>query len=142
MALETKLVWNGLIISKEMDRAIERALIRSTNKVQADAKRILTDEKHVDTGVLRGSIVTAIDSSDNTGTVSTNIEYAPYIEFGTGIEAEGGLGRKTPWTYFSEKYGWVTTSGHKPYPFMRPARDNNKDTIKKMFISELKKVTE
>ena len=121
-----------------MDRAIERALIRATNKVQETAKLLVP----VDTDVLRPSIVKSVDANNNTGTVSTNMEYAPYIEFGTGIFAEGGLGRQTPWTYFSEKYGWVTSVGHKPQPFMRPARDNNKDTIKKMFISELKKVTE
>ena len=138
MALETKLIWNGLIITKEMDLAIERALIRSTNKVQETAKALCP----VDEDTLRPSIVKTVDANDKTGTVSTNVEYAPYVEFGTGIFAEGGLGRQTPWTYFSEKYGWVRTVGHKPQPFMRPARDNNKDTIKKMFISELKKVTE
>ena len=121
-----------------MNRAIERGLIRATNKVEETAKLLVS----VDTATLRASIVKSVDANNKTGTVSTNMEYAPYIEFGTGIEAEDGLGRQTPWTFFSEKYGWVTTSGHKPYPFMRPARDNNKDTIKKMFISELKKVTE
>lgn len=132
MAIETRVIWNGDREKRQMGDAVVRALIRATNKVQADAKLLVP----VDTGNLRGSIVTAVDNNKQIGTVTTNSKYAFYIEFGTGRLKEGGGGRATPWRFFSTRYGWVTTTGSKPYPFMRPALNNNKDKIKKMFIQE------
>ena len=60
--------------------------------------------------------------------VGTNTEYAPYVEFGTGIYAESGLGRKTPWRYYSPRMGrFVRTVGMKPKPFLRPAFDSQRN---------------
>jgi phage gpG-like protein len=61
--------------------------------VENDAKRNCP----VDTGRLRQSITHRIEGS--TGIVGTNVEYAPYVEYGTGKHALGGNGRKTPWAY-------------------------------------------
>lgn len=124
---------------KDVHDAMVRFLIRGTNLVQAHAKLIITANKNVDIGHLRSSIVKAVDNSKLNGTVSTNVEYAPYIEFGTGRFAEGGGGRSTPWRFFSDRYGWVTTSGHIAYPFMRPALNDNKDKLIKIAESEVKK---
>ena len=132
MALESKVEWYGNDKKKDMNLATIKALTRSSDLVQTDAKLKVP----VDNGDLRSSIVTAVNEGKLDAVVSTNKEYAPYIEFGTGRFAEDGTGRKTPWTYFSEKYGWVTTSGHKAQPYMRPALNDNIDKIKKIFILE------
>ena len=50
----------------------------------------------VDTGALRNSISHKV--SDNECYIGTNMEYAPYIEFGTGKDSVMG-GRQTPWVY-------------------------------------------
>lgn len=81
----------------------------------------------VDTSRLRGSI--AHDADETTAVVGTNVEYAPYLEFGTGQFAEGG-GRATPWRYQDDKGEWHTTSGNKPQPFLRPSVDNHIDEYK------------
>ena len=90
----------------------------------------------VDTGNLRGSITHRVDG--NEAKVGTNVEYAPYIEYGTGRYAEGGGGRKTPWAYEHPKYGWVWTAGMSPQPYLRPALDNNIEAIKKKIKEKYK----
>ena len=39
--------------------------------------------KAVDTGRLLNSITHGVDTSDSTAYVGTNVEYAPYVEYGT-----------------------------------------------------------
>lgn len=132
--VEVKLQWNGDAKIKEMQFAMERALIRSVNLIQKDAKL----KAPVDEGNLRASIVTMTDALGLIGIVSTNLEYAPYIEFGTGRFVAGG--RTTPWVYKHPKYGFIRTVGHKAQPFLRPAKAENKENIRKIFIQEGSKV--
>lgn len=51
--------------------------------------------------------------------VGTALEYAPYVEFGTGIYSPDG--RKTPWSYEDANGKWHTTRGMPAQPFLRPA---------------------
>lgn len=53
--------------------------------------------------------------------VGTNVEYAAYVELGTGLYAEMGDGRKTPWTYKDDEGKWHRTSGMRAQPYLRPA---------------------
>lgn len=86
----------------------------------------------VDTGMLRKSITHRVIDRDGypIGQVGTNSEYAAYTEFGTGIYAEGGNGRKTGWAYKDEKGEVHWTRGNRPRPFLRPALDSSKGYIK------------
>jgi HK97 gp10 family phage protein len=76
------------------------------------------------------------DSDEETAIVGTNVEYAPYVEYGTGIYAEGG-GRSTPWRYKDSDGNWHTTSGQKPQPFLRPAIADHTDEYKSLIESYL-----
>ncbi len=82
-------------------------------------------------GTLRASITHNVDVSENeiTGEVGTNTEYAPYVEFGTGLYAKNGDGRKTPWSYCDANKNWHTTAGQQPQPFLYPALEEYKDKI-------------
>lgn len=83
-------------------------------------------------GELRRSIESRVenDGRDIVGVVSTPLEYAPYVEFGTGLFAEDGNGRKdVPWSYQDEKGDWHSTRGQHPHPFLRPALHENRATI-------------
>lgn len=94
-----------------------------------------------DTGALRRSIQRKIEvvGSDVVGTVYTPLEYAPYIEYGTGLFAEGGNGRKdVPWNYQDDNGHWHSTSGIKPHPFLRPALEENKKEIVEEISKNLK----
>lgn len=84
------------------------------------------------TGELRRSITSEVVSNDGEiqGVVFTPLEYAPYIEYGTGLFAEGGNGRKdVPWNYKDDEGEWHSTSGMKPRPYMRPALEENREEI-------------
>lgn len=90
-----------------------------------------------DTGALRRSITSRVEG--NKGIVFTPLEYAPYIEFGTGLFAESGGRTDTPWSYQNDKGEWVSTNGIKPQPFLRPALENNRGKIKKILKGGLTK---
>lgn len=85
----------------------------------------------VDSGQLRNSITHQV--TGNIGYIGTNVEYAPYVEFGTGIWAKDGKGRKTPWSYQDAKGEWHTTAGQHPNPFLERALMDNKEMIARLF---------
>lgn len=60
-------------VGKSLDKAVKNCVLA----IQRDSKK----DCPVDTGRLRGSIVTK--TSHLEGTVGSNLEYAPYIEYGT-----------------------------------------------------------
>lgn len=111
---------------------LEAPLTKACLLVENDAKR----KCPVDTGQLRQSITHEIEG--NTGVVGTNVEYAPYVEYGTGIEARDGNGRQTPWSYQRADGKWITTEGNKPQPFLEPALLKNEKKIKSLFRKAIK----
>jgi len=100
----------------------------------------------VDLGNLKSSINHKVHKKDMSVTIGTPVEYAPYVEFGTGEKAENGMGRKGGWFYttkYKQKKGHLLgktkkgkflyfTFGSKPQPFLRPALKNNKKKIKRI----------
>lgn len=78
-------------------------------------------------GELRRSITSEV--RDGVGTVYTPLEYAPYVEFGTGLFAEEGGRKDVPWCYQDDEGNWHSTSGQHPQPFMRPALNENREQI-------------
>ena len=85
-------------------------------------------------GELRRSITSRVDTTNDevVGIVYTPLEYAPYVEFGTGLFAEGEGRKDVPWCYQDDKGEWHTTSGQHPQPFMRPAFNENREKIKEI----------
>ena len=84
-----------------------------------------------DTGALRRSISSKVEveGKEVIGTVFTPLEYAPYIEYGTGLFAESGGRKDVPWNYKDDKGEWHSTRGMQPQPFMRPALQENRERI-------------
>lgn len=101
------------------------------------------------------------------GVVFTPLFYAPYVEFGTGIHAEGGKGRKeVPWVYvegsasedratskkvYTEAEARQTaaylreqgldahiTDGQEPKPFLRPALYENQKKLVEIIWESIK----
>ena len=121
---------NELLSSLEELRSldnIEDALGKACALVERSAKQ----KAPKDTGELRRSITSKVESngSDIQGVVYTPLEYAPYVEFGTGLFAESGGRQDVPWNYRDDKGEWHSTSGIKPQPFMRPALNENREEI-------------
>lgn len=108
---------------------ITQAIETACAVVERDAK---TNAPSGDTGDLRRSISSRIENKDGEiiGVVYSPLEYAPYVEFGTGLFAKDGNGRKdVPWFYKDDKGNWHITSGMKPQPFLFPALNDNRDEI-------------
>ena len=78
-------------------------------------------------GELARSITSEVRGTE--GIVYTALEYAPYVEYGTGLFAEEGGRQDVPWNYQDDKGEWHSTSGQKPHPFMRPALSENREEI-------------
>ena len=116
----------GLIDIQKLENAMGKAcaLIERSAKQKAPKG----------TGELRRSITSKVDKvgSGVIGTVFTPLEYAPYVEFGTGLFAENGGRQDVPWNYQDDKGEWHSTSGMHPKPFMRPALNENREQIKRV----------
>lgn len=102
---------------------VKRALGKACALVEASAKQ----KAPKGSGELRRSITSEVN--DTEGVVFTPLEYAPYVEFGTGLFAENGGRSDVPWVYKDEKGDWYTTYGQHPQPYMRPALDENRQKI-------------
>jgi HK97 gp10 family phage protein len=96
---------------------VERSAKQKAPKGSGDLRRSITSE-------------VVIEGDQIVGTVFTPLEYAPYVEYGTGLFAEGGNGRQdVPWCYKDDEGEWHSTSGMKPHPYMRPALEENREKI-------------
>jgi HK97 gp10 family phage protein len=96
----------------EKDPRIDKALGRGAARMQGIVKELTP----VDTGNLRNKIFI-----DHVGpmsyTVETNVEYAAYVEFGTGKLGDPAVPHtsKEYWTYYSEALQkFITTHGQEP----------------------------
>ena len=115
------------------DANIEEALGTCCAVVEKSAKQ----KAPKDTGALRRSIASKVEGTQ--GIIFTPLEYAPYVEYGTGLFAESGGRKDVPWNYQDDEGKWHSTSGQKPQPFMRPALEENKTLIKQILKEELTK---
>ena len=102
---------------------LEATLGKACALVERSAKELAPK----DTGALRRSITRKVEGTE--GIIYTPLEYAPYIEYGTGLFAENGGRADVPWNYKDDKGEWHSTSGIKPQPFMRPALNQNRENI-------------
>ena len=120
---------NGLTeLTQKLDSLLD--INDGMKKCCALVERSAKEKVPVQTGELRRSITSKVENNglEVTGTIYTPLEYAPYIEYGTGLFAEKG-GRPTPWCYQDDKGEWHTTSGQPPQPYMRPALNENRTAI-------------
>jgi len=124
-----------------------------------DVADMMARKAPTDTEKLKPNIQVKDDSTDTELLVKAGIfaesaiNYAIYQEYGTGIYAENGQGRQTPWLWQVKSQKWadifgievgqsVLWHGNQPHPFIRPAWDENKDKIEEKLRSALLKQIE
>ncbi len=96
------------------DAAIDRGLAIGAQRVKSAAKVICP----VDTGRLKNSIE-CHQTGEHTYSVGTNVEYAVYVEFGTGRSGDPKVDHTT------------SIKGMSPRPYLYPALEQNKDAVGK-----------
>lgn len=114
--------FDGMANEHLMGKQLDKALLVVEEAARKKAPK--------DSGALRRSITS--DRTGLTGKVFTPLEYAPYVEYGTGIHAEEGGRSDVPWFYKDDEGKGHKTYGQKPHPFMRPALDENREKVTKI----------
>lgn len=136
------------------------------NKACALVERTAKQKAEKNTGELRRSITSKVEntSGDLKGVVYTPLEYAPYVEYGTGLYREENP-KAGYWVYVKNSSGQRSgptnrytlekakevvaylkskgldatyTQGREPAPFMRPALYENRDRILEILREGLK----
>ena len=109
-------------IAAALEACGQQAVSHAKQNITAGVPRH-ADSWYVPTGALRNSLNHMV--VDKTCYVGTNQEYAIYNEYGTGLYAEGGNGRKTPWRYKDANGNWHRTKGMSPLHFLKNAVQNH-----------------
>ena len=116
-----------------IDNALAAGVSKAAMLVQGSAKH----KAPVDSGALRQSIradKAKIQGENVTDTVSTNLEYAPYVEFGTGSRGQStNTNTEVEVSYRSD---W---RGNKAQPFLWPALRENRNNSIKVIREEVRK---
>lgn len=93
-----------------------------------------TGKKGYRGGTLRNSITHSVDDAESTMSVGTNVEYAPYVELGTGPYFEP----PPEWESFDAPRGsGVGTGFVRPRPYLRPAITDHTDEYESIAKQEL-----
>ncbi|GHU76927.1 hypothetical protein FACS1894188_10220 [Clostridia bacterium] len=146
-----ELIQRVTALGGNIENALKIGLLKAGAKVQADAKN---NCPMTATGRLKNSIVTSY--SNDTATrihyiiVGTNVNYAPYVEYGTGPvgaasqkDAPPNMNltyRSTPWVFKDEDTDkFIFTRGQPAKPFLYPAFKNNQNAVKNIIKEELRK---
>lgn len=140
MNVHVELIDNSELIKNATDAQIEAALTDCGSQAEGYAKSTLTVTGRRGEGFLINSIsnTVKVEKDRAMAYVGTNNEYAPYHEMGTGIYAEGGGGRQTPWSYKDRHGEWHTTRGIRPTHFLKNAIADHIDEYKAIIEAHLK----
>ena len=121
--------------SAECKKALNDTIVRALEKCGLVAETYAKQLCPVDTGNLRNSINHAVDPQEPAAYIGSNVEYAAYVELGTGAENYPG-GRPTPWAYKDGNGNWHTTRGNPAKPYLVPAVADHKDKYEQIFQQE------
>lgn len=132
----------------EVIRLMEEAVDRSLTMIGINAEKYAKARCPVGTpestgikgyrgGTLRNSITFNTETTEDGGsvTIGSNVEYAPYVELGTGPFFDA----PPKWVQYNTKKGSGKGSGYvKPRPYLRPAILDHVDEYKRIIENELK----
>lgn len=107
----------------DIKESARKGLERGAKKIQKNAKMLTP----VDTGTLRNSIKTKseITAEGAEAQVYTNCEYAPYVEFGTGVRGASSHVEKPEGANIHYNTRWM---GQRAQPYLSSAYLHAKNT--------------
>lgn len=121
-------------VTNKIELEIYKALEEASGAVEAQVKQ----NQRVDTGQTKASWKHRVFVSKHEAYIGSNYQNAIWEEYGTGIYALNGNGRKTPWVYTPDNgKTFYRTKGKKPlrplYRAMRLLRPKIKKYFKERF---------
>lgn len=127
-----KITDNSALAKQELQATAVRALEKCGLVAEGYAKKLCA----VDTGNLRNSITHQVDISELLCRIGSAVEYAPYVELGTGIYYPGG--RQTPWFYVDAQGKGHLTHGQRAQPYLKPSIAEHIPQYKGIIEGEMK----
>lgn len=121
--------------SPEFIQGMQAAALRALEKCGLTAEgyaKLLCPE---DTGNLRNSIAHQVQPDEQAVYIGSNVEYAAYVELGTGKYYDGG--RPTPWCYQDAHGNWHITHGQRAKPYIKPAVADYHGTYRQIIEDEM-----
>lgn len=124
-------------VRSEIQSELGHIMLRAALIVEAEVKRLITNYELVDTGALRASVHSFVREQFNAteGVVGTNMEYAPFLEYGTGQRGQGSNHPDVPADY---RYG--DSRGIRAYKYMWTAWENKADKVTQYVNTELERL--
>ena len=119
------------IVIEKINECGVKFLEEASGELEAQVKR----NTKVDTGKTKGSWEHVVHEHKLEAEIGSRYKNALWEEFGTGIYALNGNGRKTKWVYKTPDGKYHTTVGKKP----RRALYNAYNTKKNQIINEAKR---
>ena len=119
------------IVIEKINECGVKFLEEASGELEAQVKR----NTKVDTGKTKGSWEHVVHEYKLEAEIGSRYKNALWEEFGTGIYALNGNGRKTKWVYKTPDGKYHTTVGKKP----RRALYNAYNTKKNQIINEAKR---
>lgn len=122
-------------VIKKIESVVESALEEVGGEVEAQVKR----NTKVDTGKTKASWTHTVDKKKAVVHIGSPYENALWEEFGTGIYAQNGNGRKdVPWVYRTPDGRYYRTKGKKPRKALQNAFNSMKNKIQAFFERRFK----
>ena len=132
---DVKFTDNSIQVINAINQEVLNALEEASGELEAQVKR----NTKVKTGKTKGSWNHVVDEHKYEAYVGSNYENAIWEEFGTGIYAQNGNGRKdVPWVYQDEQGKWHRTKGKKPRKALQKAFNSMKNRIERFFKERFK----
>lgn len=123
--------------SGEILRALEEKKKAALTGIGIQAEGYAKRSTPVDTGRLRNSITHAVRGDDVY--IGSNVEYAVWIELGSGIYASDGKGRQSPWGYYDRNGKYHVTRGMKPRHMLKKAASEHTEEYKRIIEAIMKR---
>jgi len=118
-------------LGKRLFNALRLTINEGAINVQREARRLCP----VDTGRLRSSIELELLEGGLVGQVGTAVEYAPFVEYGTG---DAGASSEHP--ELPEGYQHGESAGQPAQPFLNPAFEQEKPEFEKRVKSIVRRL--
>ena len=128
---------------EDYSEAIKRALKQVSGQALEEVALLVEGQAKalaaVSSGELRDKIDHIMSEQDGMkiARIGSPVDYAIYVEYGTGEFAENGAGRKGGWVYKDPSGEWFFTWGQEAQPFLRPAFRRNRNNIEKVIGMKL-----
>lgn len=123
-------------VTQAINAACNAWLHEAAGEVESATKRGC--DSYVDTGQTKNSWQYKVDEGSKEAVIGSNYQNAIWEEFGTGVYAAKGDGRKTPWKYQDAEGNWHKTIGKKPRHIFQKAYYSLKNKLRTSLQERMK----